>query len=237
MASRVTVDDNGFIVSVEPASRESLGPAVQNRSYTRTNGEKAPTARNLKQRKKNLKSRSAVSKSKDKALVPCTFCNSRVRADRLPDHVARIHPGKKLPPPTKQRTKFSVGPQPRRLPPKDLSPMQKLGDKSFVCCSICEQNIRSDNWEKHLKKVHANSATSRASHTPPKSKNITQKTLPRSRKGGGASFDPDIRRKALQELHEETAFGDKYLGQFRREADGRFGSLPLYDDYSEDSGA
>jgi transcription elongation factor Elf1 len=235
MASKITVDDNGFIVSVEPASKEALGPTVRKRSRTRTNSEKTPTTRNLKQRQRNLKTRSVS--SKDKSMVTCTFCNSQVRADRLSKHISNIHPDKKLPPDTKRHTTASDKTRPRKLSPRDMSPTQKLSNKPFVRCSICEQNIRSDKWEKHLKKVHAASVTNKVSKSSSKSRNTAPKSPRTSRKSGGGGIDPDVRRRALKELHEETSYGDKYLGQVRREADGRFGSIPLYDDYSEESGA
>ncbi len=51
----------------------------------------------------------------------------------------------------------------------------------------------------------------------------------------GSVRDEERTRGASRRLSEELDFGDKYLGQVRRESDGSFGSLPLYDDYGEES--
>ena len=40
----------------------------------------------------------------------------------------------------------------------------------------------------------------------------------------------------LNQSDHESRFGEKYLGQMRRDYDGTFGSIPLYDDYGEESG-
>lgn len=243
--ARVTVDENGFIVAVEPASGEFLGPTVKKRSYKRTGKAKASTNGSLKLSRENAKRRSIYPTRKP--LVQCEFCNSKVREDKLSRHVARIHPDKKpraapirKPQPAQPPKKTVLTkPQPKKLPPKDLLPPQLLSKKSLVRCSICQQNIRSDKWEKHLKKVHAE-RTTKVSNSSSKTRNATRQSKARkggSRRGGSTSFDPDARREALRGLHEETIYGDKYLGQFRRDADGRFGSIPLYDDYSEESGA
>ena len=44
-------------------------------------------------------------------------------------------------------------------------------------------------------------------------------------------------REDLLRERTENEYGGKYLGHMRRESDGRFGSLPLYDDYGEESRA
>lgn len=246
MATRVTVDENGFIVAVEPASGESLGPAVKRRTYKRTGRAKASTTGSLKLSRENAKRRAVFPTRKP--LVQCKFCSSKVQEDNLSKHITEVHPDKKpsatttrKPQPALRSRRKTVltKPQPRKLPPKDLLPTQLQSKKSLVQCSICQQNIRADKWDKHLKKVHAG-CTTKVSNSPSTMRNVSGEPKARkssSRKGGGASFDPDIRRKALRELHEETIYGDKYVGQFHRDADGRFGSIPLYDDYSEESGA
>ena len=41
----------------------------------------------------------------------------------------------------------------------------------------------------------------------------------------------------LRQSDHESSYGDKYVGQSRREWDGKFGSLPLYDDYGDEADA
>ncbi len=40
----------------------------------------------------------------------------------------------------------------------------------------------------------------------------------------------------LYQSDQESNYGDKYVGQMRRDYDGTYGSLPLYDDYGDESG-
>jgi len=42
---------------------------------------------------------------------------------------------------------------------------------------------------------------------------------------------------AFDQAFHESRFGDKYVGLSRRESSGRFGSLPLYDDYGDEADA
>jgi hypothetical protein len=49
--------------------------------------------------------------------------------------------------------------------------------------------------------------------------------------------DQHSQSEALTQSASEKRFADKYVGQMRREWDGKFGSLPLYDDYGDESGA
>ncbi len=54
---------------------------------------------------------------------------------------------------------------------------------------------------------------------------------------GNSGIAPELREEVLRQSRgEEGSYGGKYLGHMRRESDGSFGSLPLYDDYGEESG-
>jgi hypothetical protein len=59
---------------------------------------------------------------------------------------------------------------------------------------------------------------------------------PRSKRASGSGRGSAGYEEALSQSLDETREGGKYLGQMRREGNGRFGSLPLYDDYGEESG-
>ncbi|MBU6362340.1 MAG: hypothetical protein KGS46_20205 [Chloroflexi bacterium] len=46
-----------------------------------------------------------------------------------------------------------------------------------------------------------------------------------------------IGKESLWQSSDESSYGDKYLGHMQREWDGKFGSLPLYDDYGDEADA
>lgn len=134
-------------------------------------------------------------------------------------------------------------PGPKKLKARNLSQTQLLSRKPMVMCSLCQQNLREDNWNKHVRKVHAAKSRSQTvARQTERSKvsnigglnggNERHKYLNRTSKTNDVNSE---QRRAIRGFFEELAYGDKYLGQVRRESDGRFGSIPLYDDYSEDS--
>ena len=135
-------------------------------------------------------------------------------------------------------------PAPKKLKAQNLAPTQSLSKKPMIMCSVCQQNLREDNWDKHIRKVHAAAtrlqpATKQTKRPkPPQSGRVNKENgyHGSSRRRSSASEMSTEQRHAIRGLSEELAYGDKYLGQMRREADGRFGSIPLYDDYSENSG-
>jgi hypothetical protein len=53
--------------------------------------------------------------------------------------------------------------------------------------------------------------------------------------GSGEGDDPNAQKLGLieDEFYDEQ-YGDNYIGQGRPESNGRVGSVPLYDDYSDE---
>ena len=215
------MDENGFVVSVESVpERASPTPSVRRKRSTAKKG--------------RTRTKSTTSKKKSPAgrrvtkvwtSAPCPVCGIKVSVNRLGEHRKKFHAGS-----GKNKTGPPEAQDPRKLPPKELTSEQRLSGRRYVRCSSCGSNLRESNWEKHLRKAHPSKSGYPASKSPSTS------WAPQKKGKRGITTDPGQREKAIRSLLEETSFGDKYLGQARREPEGRFGSLPLYDDYSEESG-
>lgn len=117
---------------------------------------------------------------------------------------------------------------PKKLKAQNLSSMQQLAKKPLVRCSECNTNVREDRWNKHIlkhgnKPIQKGSVTKKRTVNEVKVRRATRRTL------------TGEQRQAVRGLHEELLYGDKYLGISRRDYDGSFGSISLYDDYGEES--
>ena len=69
------------------------------------------------------------------------------------------------------------------------------------------------------------------------SRQVEEQTLPAEHSSSHSEESSGADLEAFRQSQAETSFGGKYLGQMRREFDGKFGSLPLYDDYDDESEA
>ena len=217
---RIVVDENGFVVSSEfVPEREPPKPLGKRKGST--------------VKKSGAKPRSVTGAKKAPAYSDasartslCPVCGITVASDRLGRHRRKVHSGRGGAGSGASRTH-----EPRKLLPKGLSPQQTPGGRRMVRCSACDVNLKDSNWEKHLAKVHPAKAGYSGGKARPSSGGTSRK------KGRGVSVaNPNQGERTTRALFEETSFGDKYLGQARREPEGRFGSLPLYDDYGEESG-
>lgn len=116
----------------------------------------------------------------------------------------------RIQPPREPRSKAKASQRPR-----EGRPMTK--------CPVCRVSVRVDRVERHLKKVHPGGPGSAANRAPEPESASTEEEL-------------ESPEEAVYQSDYESRFGDKYLGQMRRDYDGTFGSLPLYDDYGDESG-
>lgn len=95
---------------------------------------------------------------------------------------------------------------------------QNLADhhtrEQFVKCPECRVNVKGANIQRHMRRVH-HAAWADAADSP-----------------SGSLLD-----EALIQSHDEPRDGGKYIGHMRREFDGKFGSMPLYDDYGDEANA
>ncbi len=106
-------------------------------------------------------------------------------------------------------------------------------EEPWVACSSCGTFLPKREWRLHLREAHGANATypAREEKGSPGVRN-----KPKSRKGGGRSVGASGTESRMlnRALYEDDMYSGRGLGQMSRE-NGRFGSLPLYDDYGEDS--
>jgi hypothetical protein len=107
------------------------------------------------------------------------------------------------------------------------SPPPKPDSRHLLPCPECHAYVRSDRLSKHLAKVH---------REPPRPRTPKPEvpTRPHAEEEGYRSPTRSKTESFLQS-HDETRFGGKYLGQVRREGDGKFGSLPLFEDHDDEA--
>lgn len=103
--------------------------------------------------------------------------------------------------------------------------------------------------EKHLKKMHKDkqdslnretqlSATNRSRHNKIAAKKVGKnQMLPKAPASSESESELDIRAASVIQSDRETIFGDKHLGPWAHESDGKFGSISLYDDYGDEANA
>jgi hypothetical protein len=198
-------------------------------------------------------------------LVRCPHCNCNVKQSKLAGHIARVHPmtralvadggpvpskapaslanasGKVTPAPQKSTSTLSnlvkcpicaVDVRSDRLEkhklkvhnqssPTPLISSKQLQTAKWVLCPTCGVRMKPGELTTHLTKAHHQSSTTKASRQP-NSLGYEQAAKP----------DDDAFRQDSVELRD----GGKYLGYIVREH-GRYGTLPLYDDYGDDSDA
>jgi hypothetical protein len=94
--------------------------------------------------------------------------------------------------------------------------------RAITNCPICRVAVRTDKLAKHMRKVHRRSAQSLHTSGP------ISKSSP--------IVTPEQSLEALRQSDHESRYADKYVGQMRRDYDGTFGSIPLYDDYGDEAG-
>lgn len=121
-------------------------------------------------------------------------------------------------------TRASMAQSPRNSVtiPKGSHKPGKIREKSR--CSVCGVSVRVDRLKRHMQKVHPGSIISPT----------TQKS---EQKSSSPEAKVEFPEESVYQSHHETRYGDKYVGQMRRDYDGTFGSLPLYDDYGDESGS
>ncbi len=169
-----------------------------------------------KQSKPNKKVRVVVFKgdsTEERKLVTCPICTCQIKEELYDVHLA-IH---------KRR-------------------VDECKNKELIQCSVCSAKVRADRMQKHLRNVHSvdgceNTKSFLTIEKLRKKINTTSKE--RFNRISSVSRNSNHRSKvdnSDDNCQHDAIFGDKDLGYFARD-NGRFGSLPLYDDYSEDSDA
>ena len=106
----------------------------------------------------------------------------------------------------------------------------------WMTCETCGVAVLGRNYLKHRRNVHP-TTTKTQSRRAPEPQALTQTgTEPSTAHPGPASYARNTRPTGNKSLrYEDDPYdGGKYLGFFSREG-GRFGTLPLFDDYSDES--
>lgn len=110
--------------------------------------------------------------------------------------------------------------------------------REMVKCPVCHSQVRSDHLGRHLQRSHLAKQVSDNHYD-------LVYPIEGTRRSSAQEQPPDTppstemgerKRESFRQSFDEPRYGDKYLGQVRHESDGKFGSIPLYDDYSEESG-
>jgi DNA-directed RNA polymerase subunit RPC12/RpoP len=140
----------------------------------------------------------------------CPICNTFVSKGTLLLHIDKAHPDKK-----NQKDVISLT---NRLP-KDF----------YVNCQYCTSRVKKGNLEKHYKKMHGSQLTVL-------NKNETI-SLSSPRQDNDVSLIESPEKQSVIQSDRETIFGDKNLGPWAHEFDGKFGSISLYDDYGDEASA
>ena len=124
-------------------------------------------------------------------------------------------------------------------------PMGWFRYEPWVACSACGSFHPERLWRKHLKDAHEVTPRSSAGSTrkgckrkgkgskAKSSRSISSQSVSRKMSRQKKTITPN--EQALVQSYEDTRDGGKGLGHARRD-NGKFGSLPLYDDYGEESG-
>lgn len=218
MTRKITVDENGFVISIEVLSRqEALQPQ--------------PGA------DKKIKNRPTVSKEPEsqphpRKLVLCSVCNVQVRKDRWDKHIAKVHSAvpRVGPRATKRPKKISTKTVGRGKTTESIKEEMRGIDRSLKKLAPGFHRLKIEELQRRrnmlLKMLRGPQQASQRTPTRTRRKGV----------GNPGIYSENQAEALRQSRSEESNFGGKYLGHMRRESDGSFGSLPLYDDYGEESG-
>lgn len=151
-------------------------------------------------------------------MVLCSVCDALLKQDNWDKHVAKVH-----------SVARSVSP---RFP--------KSSEKSTegIKSELKEIDRSLKQLAPGFHRLRIEELQNRRNVLLRKLQQPTQMSPKSTKKGAGnPGMYSEHQKEALrQSRSEEGSYGGKYLGHMRRDSDGRFGSLPLYDDYGEDSG-
>ncbi|NIM95044.1 MAG: hypothetical protein GTO18_15200 [Anaerolineales bacterium] len=101
----------------------------------------------------------------------------------------------------------------------------------ITVCPECRCKVRYDRLEKHLRKVHKLVLDKESD----KSLAITKSGEVSGKTGGHSKHSRNVAGEQVGQERDDPIYGGKYLGWYRREQ-GKFGSLPLYEDHDDESG-
>jgi hypothetical protein len=126
----------------------------------------------------------------------------------------------------------------RSKPSPELSRPVRHNRIDLVKCPNCMASVRPDRLEKHIQ----TKCPQRTNPTPQSDQFESSRVKTAKHKNGISHVNQTaeeirIGKESLWQSSDESSYGDKYLGHMQREWDGKFGSLPLYDDYGDEADA
>jgi hypothetical protein len=108
------------------------------------------------------------------------------------------------------------------LTTKPETPEPKAG-KIMRPCPLCQQLVHQAGLSKHLQEVHGRRLKQAERH----SRNESPIR--------GTAYSDEISLEALEQSFEDRRDASRGWGHHRRDYDGTFGSMPVHDDYSDES--
>jgi hypothetical protein len=185
-------------------------------------------------------------KSQEHILIVCPFCNLAISPAKLIKHMLRVHPEEQEVRSLKTiEGEKAAEPQPPQayLLPKRVSAKKSnsSGLATLVACPHCTAQVKSTKLQKHIAKVHPKTLL-RSQQVAKKVKTIPNRkrkapTQSSTKAGLGQEEGRINSLEAFRQSFDEQRDGSKGLGHMRRESNGRFGSYPLHDDYSDEADA
>ena len=164
--------------------------------------------------------KSTSTTSSGQVLIPCTYCNAPIAPQNMAWHLRKVH---RLKSPVPQSV-----PSPKKKPAKPAAIRLPGTSAHHVRCSECKQSVHQDRLQAHMRKVHG-------IWVKRNEKNRYRTVTGRTRSHSSRTSSQDrLSRQQLEQSSDEPFDGGKYLGHIKRE-NGPFGTLPLYDDYGDES--
>jgi len=146
-------------------------------------------------------------------LSTCPRCGQWVRVDRLEYHTLSAH---------------------GRAAAKNLVVGKNTARSDGERCEYCGAFVLKENLKRHIAKVHAPVA---AGQTPkPSPLKAKRRTVPKPMDSPVFPVGPEPTRKPPEDTrYGRPLDGSWGFGKYRREFNGRWGSYPSFDDYSEEA--
>lgn len=188
-------------------------------------------------------SRSTRKSTQNRKYNNCPVCGVRVRVNNLDKHIRKVHPDYSADNShTSQKSSFPVQQSRHNETAKSTAEKQvpldntlTQGGEKMTQCPYCSCRVRVDRLEKHIQKR----CPVRRKESPQTDKRVSSNKRQNMHQVSVSNMHngSNIEEEALRQSFDESIYGGKYLGHLRREFDGKFGSLPLYDDYGDESDA
>ena len=266
LPARITIDEHGYVVSVEslPALKSRLEPSGKTpRSKAgRVSSAKKPKGRKATTAPKPLKrSPHGTRLQAGSEWILCPVCGVRLLEKNLRKHQRKTHAIYAASPSPVTRATAST-PAPRKNKNPEVLPSNSQKDWKRKVALLKDKARRLDREIETIKSTGSSEGTARikalraeraealkwsefcakrARESTPTKKAKGKKTKKLLSPSTGGKRDRTGKRlgvsgQALHQSFEDSSYAGRGLGHMRREQ-GRFGSLPLYDDYGEESGA